>query len=208
MKPTPIIQPKIVKRVFNKEEKDCILVEIEGDEYIACDNASRNFFASQKKGNYGKGLLNTEDDPYRTERIGYLGQMAFGKLIDEPVDLVYRKGGDKQDNIIANNVKVDMKCASRNYGSNLIQKTSEYGVRQKIDKQVYVSSFLESENREEKKAEVLLVGYALKKDVLGSEVEKSPIGEHFNYKIPFEGMKPISRLIRKIKEFKNSKKES
>ena len=50
MQPTPITQPQVVKRLFNGKEQECILVEVEGDEYTACDNASRNFWGSSKKG--------------------------------------------------------------------------------------------------------------------------------------------------------------
>ena len=68
--------------------------------------------------------------------------MAFGKLTDEPVDLAYRHGGDKQDNLILGKYKLDMKCAAYNYGANLIQKTNEFGYEQKINKHIYVSLFL------------------------------------------------------------------
>lgn len=202
MQPIPITQPQVVKRLFNGKEQECILVEVKGDEYTACDNASRNFWGSSKKGTYGKGLLNSENDPHKTERIGLLGQMAFGKLTDEPVDLVYRHGGDKQDNLILGKYKLDMKCAARNYGANLIQKTSEFGKEQKIDKHIYVGSFLDSENREEKKAEILLVGFCLQKDVLNAKVAPARKGNHINYEIPFEEMRPISNLITTIKNFK------
>jgi hypothetical protein len=202
MQPISITQPQVVKRLFNGKEQDCILVEVEGDEYTACDNASRNFWGSSKKGTYGKGLLNSENDPCKTERMGLLGQMAFGKLTDEPVDLVYRHGGDKQDNLILGKYKLDIKCAARNYGANLIQKTNEFGKEQKIDKHIYVGSFLNSEDREEKKAEILLVGFCLRKDVLDAKVAPARKGRHINYEIPFEEMRPINNLITTIKIFK------
>ncbi len=202
MYPKPVAQPQIVKRLFNNKEKKCVLVEVEGEEYVACDYASRNFWGSSKKGTYGKGLLNSENDPRKTERIGLLGQMAFSKLIDEPVDLAYRHGGDKQDNLIFGKYKIDIKCAARNYGANLIQKTNEFGKEQKIDKHIYIGSFLDSENREEKKAEILLVGFCLRKDVLGAKVAPARKGNHINYEIPFEEMRPIINLITTIKDYK------
>lgn len=202
MQPTLITQPQIVKRLFNGKEKDCIIVEVEDDEYVACDNASRNFWSSSKKGMYGKGLLNSENDPYKTERIGLLGQMAFAKLIDEPVDLIYRLGGDKQDNLILGKFKLDMKCAARNYGANLIQKTNEFGKEQKIDKHVYVGSFVDSDKFEEKKAKIILVGYCLQKDIFEAKIAPARKGKHINYEIPFEEMRPIAKLITTINSFK------
>lgn len=211
MQPTQISEPHIVKRLFNEmfneKEQDCILVCIENHEYNACDAASRNFWASSKGGIYGKGLLNSENDPCKTERIGLLGQMAFSKLIDEPVDLVYREFGDKQDNLIFNKYKIDIKCAARNYGANLIQKTNEFGREQKIDKHIYVGSFLESENREEKKAEILLVGFCLQEDVLKAKVAPARRGRHINYEIPFEQMRPITKLVTTIKNLKRKQLE-
>ncbi len=208
IKPTLITQPEIVKKIFNGKEKECILVKIEGDEYVACDNASFNFWGSSKKGTYGKGLLNSKSDPRKTERIGLLGQMAFSKLTDEPVDLAYKYGGDKQDNLILGKHKIDIKCAASNYGANLIQKTNESGGQQKIDKHIYVGSFLEAENRQEKKAEVLLVGFCFRKEVLNAKVANARRkgAKHMNYEIPFEEMRSIIDLITTIKEFKAKEK--
>lgn len=203
MQPTLITHPQIVSLLFNSKEQECIIVKVEGDEYTVCDNGSRNFWGSSKKGTYGKGLLNSVDDPHRTERIGLLGQMAFGKLTDEPVDLVYRHGGDKQDNLILGEYRIDIKCAARNYGSTLIQKISEFGKEQKIDKHIYVCSFLHSENREDKKAEIIFVGFCLQKDVLNAKISLARKGKHINYEIPFEKMRSISTLITTIEKFKS-----
>jgi hypothetical protein len=207
MQPKPIIQPQIVKEFFNGKEKECILVKIEGDEYTACDAASRHFFASKKKGEYGKGFLNTLSDPCKTERVGLLGQMAFGKVVDEPVDLMYREGGDDQDNLICERFKVDIKCASRNYGANLIQKKTEFGKEMKNDNHIYVGSFMHSENVKEKIAEITLVGYFMKKDFTDEKIAPARRGSHINYEFLFEEMHPIKHLIRRMKNTKNKKKD-
>lgn len=201
----PIANPQIVERFFSLDSKrqECILVEISGDEYIACDEASRNFWASSKGGIYGTGLLNSADDPCRTERIGLLGQAAFSKLIDEPVDLEYRRGGDKQDNLVCGH-RIDVKCAARNYGANLIQKTNEFGREQKIDKHYYVGAFLSSEDRKEKIAKIILVGFSSQRDVLAAKVSPAIRGNHINYVIPFKEMRPIEELITIIKNLKES----
>ncbi len=204
--PIPITIPKITKQLFNGEERECIFVEIVDEEYIACDKASYNFWGSSKRGTYGKGLLNSENDLKRTERIGLLGQMAWGKITNEPVDLEYRRGGDKQDALIFGKYKLDIKCASYNYGVNLIQKINEFKGPQKIDKDVYVSSFLHSEDRKAKIAVICLVGFSLQEDVLKAKVVPARRGNHINYEIPFEKTKSIIYLIEKINEFKEKQK--
>jgi hypothetical protein len=203
--PIVIKERQIVEQLFNGVRKECILVEIKNQEYIACDVASHNFWGSSKAGTYGRGLLNSKNDPRKTERIGLLGQMAFGKLTNEPVDLNYIYGGDKQDNLIFGKYRLDIKCAARNYGSNLIQKTNEYGIQQKIDKDIYVGSFLDSENREDKKAAIILVGFCLMKDVKCATIAPARRGNHINYEIPFEKMRPIEKLISTINNFKEKK---
>jgi hypothetical protein len=184
-----------VKRIFNELEKECILVQICDKEYDACEVASCNFWGNSKKGAYGVGLGRTDDDPYKPARTGLLGQMAFSKVIGESVDLEYREGGDKQDNLIGK-YKFDMKCAMRNYGCALIYHTNEWGKKIPLDKDVYVLGYMESEDREKKIANVIIVGYALKEDVSKCLVKPGRKGRgHLNYEVPFGSLKPITHLI-------------
>jgi hypothetical protein len=197
------IEPEIIKKEFLLESQYCVFVKIEGREYDVCEETSKVWWSSSKSGAYGKGLLNSKDDPAKTERIGLLGQMAFAKLINEPVDLSYRHGGDKYDFLISGKYKIDIKCASWDYGKNLVQKTNEYGYPQKIDKHIYVGSFIDQEDRSNKNASIVLVGYYLKEDVLCANTAKGSKGNgHFNYELQFHRMKPIMKLIDKIKNYK------
>lgn len=214
MYPVPITQPEIVKQEFNHKEfdgvinLDCIRVVIEGDEYLACEQAALNFWAKEKGGHYGKGAINTEEDETKCERVGLLGQMAFSKLTDDVVDLEYKKGGDKYDNIIFGKYKVDVKCAHKKGDENLIQKKTEKGYEMKIDKDIYVGAFLDpEENCFKKMAVVILVGFCFKKEVLSSKVKKSPIGNWYNYVMHFGDMRPICGFIETLNKFKETARQ-
>jgi hypothetical protein len=193
-RPISIAQPQVVKRLFDGVEKECVMVEIEGEEYEECERGSNDFWGNSKPGEYGAGLGRTEDDPYKPARTGLLGQMAFGKLTAEPVDTIYRSGGDRQDNLIGK-YKYDMKCAMRNYGEILIYHTNEWGKKIPINKDIYVGSYVESENREAKKATIIVVGYIQKNNVEECSVQPGRKGKHKNYVVPFKTLKPITALL-------------
>jgi hypothetical protein len=162
---------------FNRVKATGILVRVEGEEYDACDSASQHWFASGKKGKYGPGLLNTDPkDPRKTERIGLLGEMATGKIIHQPVDLRYRKGGDNCDFCVKGqriDVKTNSYLREESPSTEIIVYANEYDMSNKInckyrDMDVYLVSYLKDENREERWAEIVLVGYHL-----GSIVKKN-----------------------------------
>ena len=195
--PTKIAHLQVVKKQFNGKEKECIIIKIDGLEYEECDQASENYWANSKPGVYGAGLGATADDKYKPVRSGLLGQMAFGKLTGLPVDTTYRKGGDQQDNLIGK-IKIDIKCPMRNYGAALIYHTSEKGIKISLDKDIYVCSYIEQENRIEKTATVIMTGFALKQDVEKCEVKLGRKGSHMNYELPFDTLRPITKLVEAI----------
>lgn len=205
MRPKPITEPQILKRSFNNKERECILVEIEGDEYNACDITSKgdNFWGNSKRGAYGAGLGKTDDDKYKPARIGLLGQMAFGKLFNRPVDLIYRQGGDKYDDKIGDHT-YDIKCAMRNRGEGLIQHTNEYGKKNKqaLSKDIYVFGHMEAEDRDQQKAKVIFVGFAFKKYIEECESKVGYKGNgHLNYVVPFSELKSIVKLLELKKKY-------
>jgi hypothetical protein len=195
-----------VKLVFDGESKDCIIVEIDGEEYAACDQVSQgdNYWANSKTGAYGSGLGNTTTDKFKSVRTGLLGQMAFGKLFNQPVDLQYKQGGDKYDNKIGEHT-YDMKCAMRNYSTGLIYHTNEWGKKQLLNKDIYVFAYVESEDRENQKAKIVFTGFALKCDVEKCDVEKGFKGNgHLNYVVPYSKLKSITKLLEAKKKFYGS----
>jgi len=192
------VEPQILKKSFNGKEMECVVVEIEGEEYDVCVKASNDFWGNSKPGAYGAGLCSTADDKHKPARVGKLGEMALAKLSNKPIDDVYRKFGDRQD-FLLKGWKADVKCATRDYGESLIYHTNEWGKKIPLDKHIYVCSYVESEDREQKKAKIVLVGYALNKDVESSKVEPGRKGNgHLNYVLPFESLMPIVKLLKAL----------
>lgn len=190
------ITPTVEKRSFDGVEKECFIVEVNGDEYEMCEKTAPKMWSNKKPGTYGAGLGRTEDDPHKPMRTGLLGQMAFGKVFDLPVDLVYREKGDKQDNLIGGKYKVDVKCAMRDYGTQLIYHTNEWGKRIPLDKDIYIQSFIESEDRVAKTAKIVIVGFVTKDIVKTCEVKPGRKGNgHKNYEVPFSIARPITLLL-------------
>ena len=207
MHPVQIIEPTVVKKVFDSTEINCIVVEVDGNEYDACVNASigKNFWGNSKPGAYGAGLGSTTVDKFKTARTGLLGQMAFAKIFNQPVDLEYRKGGDKFDNKIGKRT-FDIKCAMRgDSGRNLIQYINERGQinQQALSKDIYILSYIESEDRMRKKCKIVIVGFATKKDIQECETQIAEAG-HSNYVVRFSKSRSIVTLLElKKKEYGN-----
>jgi hypothetical protein len=198
--PVKILEPQIVKRQFNGKEKECIIVKIEGQEYEECERASQgeNFWGNSKPGAYGAGLGATKDDKFKPARTGLLGQMAFGKLTGFPVDTTYRRGGDRQDNLVFG-YKADMKCAMQRRDDVLIYHTNEWGKKIPLDKDIYVCAYVEQENRIDKNATIVMTGFALKKDVAECKVEPGRKGNgHLNYVVSVDTLRPITKLIQEV----------
>lgn len=195
MHPIHIQEPRIITQYFRDKEVECFSVDVTDEEYDLCEHHSHKFWSNDKPGAYGKGLANTESDSAKVTRIGLLGQMAFAKIFNQPMDFEYREKGDKYDNKIGS-WTYDIKCAMRNYGRGLIYHTNEWGTKLPLDKNIYVFSFLQSENKEEKRATIIFVGFALQEDVLLCKVQKGIRGNgHLNYVVNFHEVKPIKNLL-------------
>lgn len=206
--PKQIENPVFENQFFDGKKKKCIIVEISDEEYDICWEVAPIFWANRPGNEYTEGLLKTEDDPYKSVRIGLLGQMAFGKVFGEPVDLVYREKGDKYDNILGNKYKVDIKCSARCYGKAYIYRKPNKEKWIEINKDIYVFCYLKSDDKDNKKAIVVMVGYYLKQDVLNSPLRKSPRKKctHYNHEAYFSNLFPIERLLNlKNKYFKHVK---
>lgn len=183
----------LVKENINGKSVICIKVTLRKKEYELCETAAQNYWANTKKGNYGKGLCNSQDDPYKPVRIGLIGQMAFSKILGTPVDLSYRQFGDEYDNLI-DGYKIDIKCATQNFGNCLIYYKNEWGKIIKLDKDIYVFSFLENEDRQNKKATVIIVGYLLKDEIKECKIKQGK-GGHLNYMVKLNEVSEIFKLI-------------
>ena len=191
------VEPKFVDKYLSHP---CLEVVVLEEEYRLCEQAASgdNFWGNSKKGAYGAGLAKTVDDPFKPARTGLLGQMAFAKVFRLPMDLKYRQGGDDFDNTIGG-CKIDIKCATKNSGESLVYKTNEYGREVPINKDIYVLSYLQEEDRQKQYAKIIIVGFNFRKDVLKSEVKPGYKGKgHMNYVLPFLDARPIDHLLEKV----------
>jgi hypothetical protein len=193
------VQPKLIKFTHDDFERVVYKISIEQDEYKMCVESSQNMWANKKKGSYGKGLVNTEDDPYKTERTGKLGEMAFSKLYQFPMDLAYREGGDNQD-FICNNMKVNIKTSTKKpwYAAGLVTAGHYRGnefVPLEIKHDFYVFAYVEMEDKKANNASVVLVGGCDKATLINREMKRAIKGYHMNYQIPYSELTEINKII-------------
>lgn len=189
------LQTKPINKTIlcNGKKIDILEVEITGDEYAQCEQHSVNMWANSKTGQFGKGLINNISDPRKVERYGNFGEMAFAKIFNLPVDFSYKEGGDQQDFLLFG-YSANIKNAARNYEAGLIRATTERGYELPLTNDIYVFAFTSAENKEFKKAVVSIVGYVLKKDILIRPKVPARKGNHKNYDIPYDELKPINNL--------------
>lgn len=161
--------------------------------YKKIEKASQNRWSNSKKGRFGRGLINSKEDPYRAERLGLLGEAALAQLIDRKVDYEYKEGGVPFD-FRLNNLKLDIKTAHRNYGSGLIRAITSKGTRVELKSDVYVFGYVVCECKYNKIATIELVGYLEKEEIEKCNIVPAKIGKHKNYDIPYDQLKPIETL--------------
>lgn len=171
-----------------------MLVKISTPDYKECEKAARNYWASSKKGMYGRGIINSKNDPLKVERTGLLGEMAFAMQARLPLNFEYKRFGDKYD-FKAYKKTIDVKTASRDYGACLVQYMNKKGNIVFRRKHIYVTAHVTYDDIVEKVAGIELVGYILGVDLTEDLIKPARVGTHYNYEIPFEITKPIEAVI-------------
>ncbi len=175
-----------------------ILVHLDKNLYQLAVEASSNRWSNTKKGGYGKGILNSKSDKYKTERIGLLGELAFAKLFNLKVDLDYKHGGDKFDFLISEKT-YDIKTSSKRplYEQGLIMRVTENGKLIEIDKDYYVFGYLKEENLQALWAEVVFIGYQTKEFIekLTIVPPKVEYLKHKNVEVNYSDMLDLKELF-------------
>lgn len=168
-----------------------LFVTVSGENYRACEKSSHNMASNKKKGHYGSGILNTKEDPRKTERVGRLGEMAFSIVYKLPVDFTYIDGGDPYD-FIVNGKTINMKTNSRNYGKDavgLVKVRDRKCAPYKTPKHdLYYVGYLNKEDRLAETAEIAIVGWVGRKYVLGRPevLGKAKGSVHYNVEIEYK----------------------
>lgn len=176
------------------------LILIQGSDYTKCVECSKNYHANSKKGFFGRGIINSKNDPCKVTRIGLLGEMAFSLYTGLPADMEYRKGGKTHD-FDANGISVDIKTASRDYGAALIRYKSQRGtivLRKPAD--IYIGAFLSEEDKENGFANLVLVGWFPYNEFKEEWVKPARVGNHTNYELPFSEAKPMDSLCQQLQK--------
>ena len=197
-----LYKPNVCEPVFEFiSNVNVAIVDISPEEYAVCEDFSHKMWANKKTGSYGRGMINNDDDPRRVERTGILGEMSVAKILDLPINVSYMEGGDQQDFII-NGLKTDVKTATRNYGALLIRATySENPAnRVKLDKDIYISTFIINEDRENKIAKLGVVGYIDKSSINESYLKRAryKFAKHWNWDVPYSSLNNIQSLMTRV----------
>jgi hypothetical protein len=182
-----------------------IIVDITPEEYALCEAASFNMGCNNKKTRYGRGMINTDDDPRKVERIGRLGETAVARILNLKVDWSYRKYGDMYDfTIPVNNIKIDVKTtAPRKYfpDKGFIRSEDGNGKLVALKSDVFIFCYVRQENTELKTAKIEIYGWISKKQILRLPKIKTPRKDsrHTNYEIDFSTLNSIIDLVYLLK---------
>lgn len=174
-------------------------VVVEGEDYDQCVEASKNQWSSSKSGNY----LNPKDQ-FQAERTGLLGEMAFAMIFGLPVDLSYRETGDDGwDFMLSSGHKIDVKTNigyQRFNPSYCIRFQEETFETHRLNADIYVVGYIYSEDKENKKAVVYLVGCEKVGDMLNDESYHQPsrYGSWTNIELQYYKLRSFRALYNSI----------
>jgi hypothetical protein len=191
---------------FDQVALDCFSVIIQSSDWHVCNEKSRNLWCNEKKGFYGTGMANKNNDKYKVSRTGLLGEMAFAKVFELSVDLEYRKYGDSgKDFTLGPGKTIDVKTATtlQPYRSGLVRVRNEQGKNIPLNSDIYVFGFIKNESLHKKTATVVLVGYEMKENMLNITpvLGRKNGSKHMNCEVKYCNLKPMSLLLRAHEKF-------
>jgi hypothetical protein len=185
------IPSKIYPESHIVDDMEILRVVVEGEEYQLCEDSSHNMGANKKTGVWGRGFRNTSGDPRKVERTGRLGEMAFGKLTETPIDLSYKRMGDKEDTVYEGK-SVNVKTAFALYGEIYVRYSMNNRVLT-LHEDVFVFAYLRNEDRNKKIATVDFLGCLLKSEIVTKE--KRPRENWINYVCPYADLHSMKELM-------------
>lgn len=170
-------------------------ITVTGKDYDKCLESSGNRWSNTKKGAYGRGIINSKDDPHKAERLGCLGETALSLYLDLPIEFEYIKGGDDGD-MEYQGKKLDIKTSAKypKYAAGLIYAMSGSGKKITLKSDLYVFGYLIGECRGSKSATIGLLGYQVKEWIEKLAMKPAKQGFHLNYEIPFNELIDIENL--------------
>ena len=163
-------------------------ITISGSLYEKCEDSSHNMWVNTKKGKYGSGIINSNNDPRKVERTGRLGECALGSLLNKNVDWEYRVGGDGGVDFKIGEFSCDIKTASYNpkskkrIGRSLIKYIDGKRGKLHLKSEIYVSAEIIFENRDNKVAEIEIHGWCCRSELKNMPTEAGIYGYEKNVK--------------------------
>lgn len=177
-------------------------VDIFGEDYSKC--CGKKIWSVEKTPSaWTKGIINSANDREKAERIGYLGESAFGFVFNKPVDFSYVEGGDNGVDFAFGNSTIDVKTAKCHpvYDAGLVRARFK-GVKLPLSSKIYVFAHVDHENQSANTARVTLLGFELRDDLKNRKEKpaksKSP---HMNYEVPYREMKSMHDFLKVCNKF-------
>jgi hypothetical protein len=171
--------------------RECPVIRVSGDAYREICIFAPLSWASSKRGSYGKGMTSTPDDPYRTARVGWVCHAAVSRQLGVPMVLHYEDGGDAHD-LIYRSYPADSKGTERDYGGFCVTCKYPSGRKTKLKSDLYIYSIMIGEDREAGYADVVIIGFCTRDDVLRSKQGPGESGEHDVYNVSANDTKEIA----------------
>lgn len=175
--------------------------EITGHEYNTVDVMSHFFRSEHKRArtSYNKGVITNYFDPHKPTRIGLLGEVSFGVVSDEPVNVTIERKGDSYDFKLKCgeiNIKFTIKLSANQYTSIIAENNSGYKFPINVD--FYISGSIIEDCREHSYARVGLYCAFPKEYIISLEPEESKVPEYTHKNRHAEWKAPQAIPIKKF----------
>ena len=154
-----------------------------------------------KKQDWGNGMLNSDNDPRKTERVGQFGEQAFSALSGIPTDDEVREKGNQFDFVLPDGKKAEVKCRSKDYGAHLVRAYYDSQKSRKVvlKSDIYVFATMVKDSRDEKEPAVIaLNGWATREEIESHDVVHARKGFHMNYELLDSELHDIEKLKKNV----------
>jgi len=156
-------------------QNNLLSVEVVGGEYDYALKASSNMSSSHKRGEWGRGYMNTNEDPHRVERNGRLGEVAFGKLMGMDIQPEYLYDGDKYDFKIGEKT-INVKTSFEHKDPYRMIKEDDNKREYPLFCDYYVFLYSDYDHLLKKQALVIFDGYISREDIQSKAKVRESIG--------------------------------
>ena len=171
---------------------------VSGTEYDYAVKAASNMYCSGKQSEWGRGYMNTKEDPQKVERNGRLGEVAFAKFMHCDIQAEYIRGGDDYDFLIEGK-KINVKTSFGSKDQYRIIKTDDRSIEYKVNCDYYFFLYSEYDNRETRDSLIRIDGFITGNDLRNG---KFRVGESlgqrlaWNWEIPYKALQPFENYYK------------